>query len=187
MKDTKIVKIIVDKKNKIIALGGEWDNAAKEGGASESLTKERVIGQNIESYFSGDVTQMYYDAIFKLCRLKNETIEREYRCDSPTHKRYMVMRLIPLGDGSIEMQHETLEETPFEHEIVIQDKTPQVQNGFTSYTKRCSVCNQLQYPNGKKWVSPEELCKEESLHIKVIYTVCSLCKNKTWFPIKSTS
>lgn len=183
MSAESIIKLVIDKKNKIIAIGGEWDSAAKQGNAVESLAEDKVLGKSIESFLGGDVTQMYYDAVFKLCRLKNETIVREYRCDSPTHRRYMKMVLTPLEDGSIQMTHETLKEIPFENEVTIVDKTLE-KNFMSVHTKRCSICNRLLYPNSNKWVSPEELSEEKPLYVKVIHSVCEDCKNINWFPSK---
>lgn len=174
-----MITLTIDQHNMIQSVGGEWNHAAQEGGALDILSTEKVIGKNIEIYLGSDTTQMYYDALYKLCRLKKETITRDYRCDSPTHERYMKITLIPLENSAIEMQHVTIKEIPFKHAVHIEDmKDSSIKN--IAYTKRCSICNRLKYPNSEVWSFPEELNDKKPLHIKVIHTVCPDCKNKNW-------
>ncbi len=180
------LSITIDKNNTIIAISEEWGSIALDAGVAHMAPREAFIGKNIESYLGGDVTQMYYDALFKLVRLRREKIEREYRCDSFTHERHMLMRLIPLEDGAIEMQHKRLHEKAFAHSVTIESDSQNLQSTY-EYIKRCSVCNALLFPHEAEWMAPESLSQEKALHLKVIYTVCPLCKNKNWFPSKSTS
>ena len=98
---SKKVVYEIDSTNKIISLGEGWNEAAKEGGAQKELGEEEVVGSYLQSHVASDPTKMYYDAVFKLCRIKNEPLEREYRCDSPTHKRFMKMTLYPLENNII--------------------------------------------------------------------------------------
>ena len=181
----EIEKVIltIDKSNIITAVGGSWNKAAQEGNASETLAPENVIGKSIEKFLGGDVTQMYYDAVFKLCRLKNEVLERDYRCDSPTHERYMKMRLIPLEKNQIRMEHELIKEVPFVNQVNILDIThsKEVKSNIGLFVKRCSICNKLNCPQSELWLAPENISKEKPVNIKVIHTVCQDCKNKKWF------
>jgi hypothetical protein len=174
-----MITLTIDKNNIVTEIGGEWDEAAKAGHAQEALSKDKVIGKEIEHYLGSDTTQMYYDAIFKLCRLKNETIVRDYRCDSPTHERYMRMTIIPLKNNAIEMQHELIKEIPFKNDVNIEDMKNSKHMSY-KYAKRCSICNRLLYPDSDVWHFPEELNQEKALNVKVIHTVCPKCKNKNW-------
>lgn len=182
-KQNNLVVVIINKNNIITSVSTNWNAVATEGKAIESLENKKIVGQSIESFFGGDVTKMYYEAVFTLCRLKNETITRNYRCDSPTHERYMQMTLIPFEEGIIEMNHETIKEVPFKNNVNIKYIKNDLYNS-TAYTKRCSVCNRLLYPDTNNWVFPETLNQKEPLYIKVIHTVCSNCKKRNWLPSK---
>lgn len=180
------LSITIDKNNVIEAISDGWSRVAKNAGALTLLPKENFIGRSIESFLGSDVTQMYYSALFKLVRLRQRVTEREYRCDSFTHQRTMLMRLIPKENGSIEMQHFTLRESPFKHEVIIKN-APSKEQQTLEYVKRCSICNKLHYPHQTQWMTPEDLSQEHRVDVRVIYTVCPECKNKNWFPSKSTS
>jgi hypothetical protein len=175
-----IITMTIDRHNIITDVGSAWVDVAAKGGASDTLAPQNVIGQPIENYLGGDVTQMYYDAVFKLCRLKNEVLTRAYRCDSPTHQRFMQLTLTPKADGSIEMLHETLKEIPFENSVNIVDMHKETTLRAPAYTKRCNICNRLQYPNQTRWLAPEDLSQNAPLHVKVIHTICPDCKAIDW-------
>ena len=179
------ISITIDNKNRISEISDGWSAAALSANATALMHKEEFVGKSIELFLGGDNTQMYYDALFKLVRLKGEVMERKYRCDSFTHERHMLLRLIPKENSSIEMQHFTLSERPFSHEVVI-TSAPKNELAF-EYIKRCSICNSLLFPDASEWMPPEELSLKSALHLRVIHTVCPTCKNKNWFPSKSTS
>lgn len=89
------VEFVVDRNNRICEIGEGWEDAARTGGAEGVLSRDVVLNTPIELCMHDDNTQMFYDAVFKLCRLRNEKMWREYRCDSKTHKRFMRVTLIP--------------------------------------------------------------------------------------------
>jgi len=186
MSDSSVSAVVIytiDKKNKIIDIGGSWQEAAQQGNADHQLSRENVIGKPIEDFVCSDETQMYYDAIFKLCRLKKQAITRKYRCDSPSHKRYMRVTLKPLKNGSIELYHETLKEDPFENTVTTYELKSAIEPNSGSISlinKRCSMCNRIQPPQEKTWYTPEELSKHDAVKFQVIHTVCIDCRNIDW-------
>lgn len=175
---TSIVTYVIDKNNIIVEIGGAWREAAQKGNATDSLAIERVIGQPIENYVCSDVTQMYYDAVFKLCRLKQEILVRDYRCDSDHLKRFMRVTLTPFQDGRIELRHETLREEPFSNSVQVHEEKP---SAPSVNTKRCSICNRLNLPDRQsEWLLPESIAQQGPVDLKVIHTVCPDCKAINW-------
>ena len=183
MSSSKKVVFEIDAKNKIVSIDEGWDEAASEAGASKELEKEKILGRYIEEFEASDTTQMYYNAIFKLCRIKQEKLQREYRCDSSTHKRFMRVTLVPLPKNHIQLIHETLREEAFTHTVVINDKT-YTTDKKQKYIKRCSVCNSIQNIGETLWIPPESLCEDKSIELNVIHTVCQSCKIYPWKKIK---
>lgn len=164
--------------------------AAAEGGAAEALAPERVIGQPFERFIGSDTTRMYYAALLKLCRLKAHSISRDYRCDSPTHKRFMRMELHPLPKRRVETWHYLIKAEPFTHPVTPIDHTdPAARIGYThsTFSLRCSICNRLRLPEQSAWVEPETLSHHGPCHLKVIHTICPDCKATDWLrhPLKS--
>ncbi|MBN2644681.1 MAG: hypothetical protein JXR59_04315, partial [Desulfuromonadaceae bacterium] len=122
------------------------------------------------------------------CRLRNEPLTRDYRCDSPTHQRYMRVTLYPEGDGSILMKHETLREVPFSHPVVIRDmsrESPAPAQIASARVLRCSMCNRLKLKEAETWSSPETLSEHETKTFHVIHTVCPDCRSTIWKPLKN--
>ena len=132
----------INEKNEIIDVFDSWNNAALVGHADELLDMKRIIGMSIFSVLHDDNTRMYYDSVFQKCRLLKKGHMLEYRCDSPTHKRFMKMELVPLANNDIDLFNYLLREEPFSHPLTIHDCTGS-QN--VSYTKRCSICKSLQF------------------------------------------
>lgn len=170
----------ISRHNTVEAVGGQWVEAAAIGGAADSLAPNKVVGQPIECYLKGSVTQMYYDALFQLCRLRNEVIVRKYRCDSPTHQRFLQMTLTPKNDGGIDILHEVLKEVPFENRVTVVDDGDGPGRALSLYSSRCSICNRLQFPGDSAWLPPEDLSRQAPLVAKVIHTICPDCSEINW-------
>jgi len=174
------VTVSIDKKNVITDVGGAWIKSAATAYSLGALHPKKIIGKPIENFLGGDVTQMYYDALFKICRLKQATITRQYRCDSPTHQRFMQVTLSPEQDNSVAMLHETLKEIPFKNSVTVTDINSEVNHTIKKYLKRCSICNRLLNPMTNKWEFPEEINQDAPVDVFVIHTVCPDCKEKNW-------
>lgn len=171
------VVVVVNRFNKIISLSSNWTEVAAEGGAEQILATDKVIGKDLDSFISSDTTRMYIESCLKLCRLRKQTIFREYRCDSPTHKRFMELQLTPLDDGVVEMKHFLLREEPFDVPIDIQEVS---QYPTKAQYIRCSMCNRLKQTGTDEWVAPESLHMEFRRSLPVIHSVCPDCMNALW-------
>ena len=174
----EIVIYTIDKDNRIISVDEGWEYASIIGGAKDSLEKNKIIGHFINDYISDEATQIYYDGIFKSCRLNQEVITNEYRCDSPSHQRFMKTTFTPHKNGNITLFNETLYQVPFQQKLFIEDKTKDIAESSSNIMKRCSICNRLISHNNLKWIEPKMIVEKENLHIDVVHTVCSDCKSK---------
>jgi hypothetical protein len=168
----------IDQDNRICAIGEGWQAAAEQGRAARALDPERVLGMDLGDFVYSDVTLMYYATVFRLCRLRGEPISREYRCDSPTHRRYMRVTMIPRSDGRIILEHETLREEPFPHRVGVRDITGQ--ETAPAPWLRCSMCNRLQRPGESTWEEPQAVASERAVELPVIHAVCPACQQTDW-------
>ncbi len=168
----------IDRDNRICAIGEGWQDAAEQGRAARALAPERVLGMDLGDFVFSDVTLMYYATVFRLCRLRGEPISREYRCDSPTHRRYMRVTMIPRSDGQITLEHETLREEPFRYPVGVRDVTGAA--ATPTPWLRCSICNRLQRPGGAAWEEPGGVAAERPVDLPVIHAVCPDCQHTDW-------
>lgn len=174
-----LVSLTVDEQDTIIDVSSSWDSVAKSGGAGESLFAKRILGQALADFIKSDNTTMYIATVIKLCRLQKKTLFREYRCDSPTHKRFMEMELQPLEEGFVKINHYLLREEPLETPLHLQDITPDLLNTSPALL-RCSMCNRLKKPGEAVWLPAEQFSATEEKPLRVIHTVCRDCLVAIW-------
>ena len=175
------VVLEVDADNCIRQVSESWTQVARAGGAEIELATDRVLGKPLHQFITSDTTRMYVEASLKLCRLRQEVLFRPYRCDSPTHKRFMELQLTPLEQGAVEMKHFLLREEAFEQPLHLEEVTQQ-KNRSAGTCLRCSFCNRLKPLEQHEWMPPEELHQSYISPLKVIHTVCPDCKGQVWQP-----
>lgn len=178
---TITTSLTVDRNNCIVDIGDGWEEQAKLGHAEIALKRETVISNYLCDFIQDDNTTMYIEATLSLCRVRKETLYRPYRCDSPSHKRFMELELRPLTNNQVQMTHFLLKEEPFQTAIVIDDITKTTTNKAASnYYLRCSMCNSVKAPQSDEWQEPETIPEEKKPHLKVIHTICEKCKGTIW-------
>lgn len=173
------VSVRVDRFDRIIAVSENWNEIAEQGEALQSLDSKKVLGQPLVNYIRDDATSMYIEACLKLCRVRNQILSRNYRCDSPTHKRFLELVLTPLPQKSVEMTHYLLKEEPFAHRVDIEDVTDTANQKPFQYV-RCSMCNALRQIGTDQWQDPASLSHQQNQAFKVIHGICPVCKTKKW-------
>ncbi|MDO9213930.1 MAG: hypothetical protein Q8Q54_02440 [Methylococcales bacterium] len=162
----------LDKQDKIVAVGSEWDFFALENDAPE-LIGSKVIDRPLLEFVSGKVTQQFVQALLQVVRNGKQSIELEYRCDSPTERRFMQMRVSLEESGLVHFVNTFLHTESRKNKILISRATQRGKNT----TVRCSMCN-LVKPL-KDWVEPEQFEGSNTPKITewlVIYGICDVCE-----------
>lgn len=164
----------VGKTKQIIAVGGEWDAFAEENEGRKALSRS-VIGRPIWDFITGAPTRMWLETLFQLAELRNEPVERIYRCDSPQLKRVMSMRISPEEDRVLRVDNELLSVEPLEKKVVIRHHSHQT---GTDIRMRCSICGKIKEKENESevWTEPADLADQIPEGIVVAYTVCAACK-----------
>lgn len=165
----------VDADNRIVWVSPNWEELAEQGQAGQQLAEPKVLNQPLSQFVSDDETWRYYETCLNLCRKKQQVVIRPYRCDSPTHKRFMELQLSPLEKGWVEMKHFLIRSEAFEYAVNIQDVTHQQATQSYQFT-RCSLCNRLKAQNQKDWQSPESFGAQFVEPVKVIHSICPDCQ-----------
>ena len=70
----------VDKKYRIVDVGGDWDDFATRNASDESGSKY-VIGDDLFSHIAGDEVRMWIESLILTVRHTKKPIELNYRCD----------------------------------------------------------------------------------------------------------
>lgn len=169
----------LDADNRIVCLSSNWEEIAEQGQAGKQLAEANVLNQPLSRFIADKATWLYYDSCLKLCRIKQQVITRAYRCDSPTHKRFMELQLIPLEQGWVEMKHFLVRSEAFEFTVNIHDVTQQQPAESYRFT-RCSLCNRLKDQASDDWQTPESFGAQFIQPVNVIHSICTECQTTNW-------
>ena len=167
------VTYTVDADNIIVEVNAEWDRFAMDNDG-DNLVQSHIIGQPLMNYITGDSTRMFVEVMFQGARVRKNMITKPYRCDSPDMKRALEMRIIPLDNQALKLEHQIVS-----LETVVQ---PVHFLGHNSEAddriKRCSMCNKVELDN--EWRDPLDAPVAQSLldpsSVKVYYGICKPCQ-----------
>lgn len=174
----------VDRNNLITALSPNWD-AQVLTQKTPKLMSKHLLEQPLHHFIVGDVTLMFTETMLNAARVKQQTIEKPYRCDTPTLKRKMLMRLTPFSEGSVRVEHSLVEAVPWQYSAQFKqgvstpkpsEKAPKKHT--KGLIKRCSMCNNLR--DGDQWITQDVFLHQHpewiGQTIPVFYGVCPACQ-----------
>jgi len=166
----------LDKDNNILAVGPGWDEFAAENGAPE-LESKNLIGKPVLNYFFDEATRRLYVRMFERVRKTGEQISFEYRCDSPSLRRYMRLAVSPSSDQGVTILSETLSKEPREEECFQWERVPAAAQRKARLRNMvlmpaCSVCSRVQV-KPESWVEIERALGTMNL------------TDEPWFPLLS--
>jgi len=168
-------KYRIDAFDRITFVNKAWLDFALANGAPE-LARQWVVGQSLWRYVSGHKVRPLYEALFERIRTHaTHLISVPFRCDSPELRRFMQLRLSPLGRGGIELAGRLLSSEPrVPGEIFVRDR------GRSRRTlTACSWCKRLELAGGR-WEHAEQVVAELGLFgtdapATVEHEICPLC------------
>lgn len=162
----------LDEKNCIVSVDGDWDRYALENDAGD-LFAEKILGKSIYDFISGSTTRAWFETIVQMVRMTRTPIERPYRCDSPTLKRYMKMRVSYDGER-IHIVHDLLSVEERKEPVLI--KHVSEYSRYHTSKHRCSSCGRV-HQDGQ-WYDPDDaaLRRDELNLLVVAYVVCETCQ-----------
>lgn len=161
----------IDSKDRITQVSASWDDFALQNEGASSIA-QKVCGSLLWDHISGDTSRMWMESLLGLVRLKKQPIGRPYRCDSPNERRHMQMKIIPLEDKGLEVQHNLVRVEPRPYPV----HTQAIRAGRLP-RMRCSICGRVRHNHD--WLEPEDLIAVESKRthtLLVSYAVCGECQ-----------
>ncbi len=93
-----IIEYKIDENNNIIYVNEEWDCFALENNGEE-IVSDKIIGRNLFDFVENITVKHIYLHLLDKVR-KGNKILIDYRCDSPTYKRFLQLTIKP-EDNSI--------------------------------------------------------------------------------------
>ena len=105
------VEYEVDRNGILSWMGGGWTRFAREN-EGESLEPERLVGKRLLDFVQDSSTRHIIRMLEDRVRKTGQSIEYEYRCDSPRLKRFMKMEIRPVEEERLRYTSWTLREEP---------------------------------------------------------------------------
>lgn len=142
----------IDASDRIVAVDRAWLEYAAANDAPD-LTRDRVLETSLWDYIEGSELKLLYHGILERVRESNTPLEIPFRCDSPTHARFMRLRIAPRGIGhSLQLESKTLRITQRASiGLLERDRADPNMRPLSI----CSVCKAIRMPDSN-WAELEE-------------------------------
>ena len=151
-----------------------WVRFAVENG-TPSLA-QGVVGSSLWNYISG--TQVVHLSRELLARVRESRCEATipFRCDSPTKRRFMRMRILPLGKSKVEFGTWIEREEPYTEPIKLLD--PTVSKAQDKLLRMCAWCKKVDVVGS--WLEIEEAIRQMRLFDRpaipaITHGICDGC------------
>ncbi|MGV7229329.1 MAG: hypothetical protein ACQ9IQ_11775 [Nitrospirales bacterium] len=163
----------VNADNIIESVDSGWLSFALANDASH-LSAEAVIGQPLFRFITGKETQYLYQVMIERVRSNQRKVVIPFRCDGPSHRRFMVLEISPGTNRQVQFTVCTTREDERKR-ISLLD--PLV-NRTGEYLSMCSWCKRIDVAGN--WLDVEvavkqlELFNETSLP-QITHSICNDC------------
>lgn len=164
----------IDLSENIVDVSADWGRFALENGG-RGIDSRQVLGRSLLSFVHGDVSRMFVRTLIQSARLLRRQMIRPYRCDSPTTRRYMEMRLSLDDSGLLRWEHRTVRTEPMPHALFFTVQQQGKALARPGRLVRCSMCNRVKL--GQNWGEADQVLGRpvDDMEIMVIYGVCPDC------------
>lgn len=168
-----VLNYSVDSNGKIVSIEGPWDEFAAENDGMD-LNREQILGANLFKNIAGSGTREVYRTMHRyLLENPEESLEFDYRCDSPGLRRDMQMKmknqegLLRYSSAVVKISsHDQLLEIDYTRE------------GDTVVVM-CAWCKRIKYPDtAERWHSPARIFELANEPFMISHGICPDCCNK---------
>jgi hypothetical protein len=92
----------IDANDRVVAVDKDWDEFADENNGEAAMGKH-VMNHSIWTFISGETTKHVYEQMLSEVR-RGITISFNFRCDSPSLRRFFEMVISPLPDDHVKFE-----------------------------------------------------------------------------------
>lgn len=132
------IRYCIDAADEIVGVSGDWDRFAVENDSPAELLSGAVVHRRFWDFVSGDTLGHVYRRMFAKVHA-GESLDFSFRCDSPELRRFLTLRMNPIGDGGIEFITETVCTEEREFQPLFDIKAARV----GEFVVACSWCNKI--------------------------------------------
>ncbi len=148
-KDVFIYRI--DSTDTIISVSENWLVFAEANAWSGHLRPENVLGHRLWDFIQGFETQHLYEELFRRVRGGMSSQAIPFRCDSPSERRFLELRIEKLADEQIEITSKILRTEPHSAISLLSADTSR----SMAFVTICSMCKKIKV-SPRQWAEIEE-------------------------------
>lgn len=137
----------LNQQNEITFVNDEW-NVFAVANDGVHLVRDKVLSRKLWDYISDPATGQLYVNLLKRVRA-GRTTQYNYRCDSPSLRRFMTMDVTPLPDGGVEFRTRPVRLEPRDPQALLDSKTPRSDR----LIEACGWCRKIRV--GNEWLEVE--------------------------------
>lgn len=133
------IRYSIDQNDVIISLSTNWQSYANSNAGGEACLPENIIGNSIYKYIADFETEHFYQIMIHKIRAGGKSITFPFRCDSPSQRRKLQMRIIQIENSVVfECEVEEIEERVSVD--LLRSDLPRTNDML----KVCSMCKQIE-------------------------------------------
>lgn len=166
----------IDQNDVIVFVDEGWKAFARENDSAHLA--EEALGTLLWDSIAGDDVREIYRAILSRVRVHDESFSFPFRCDSPSHRRHMHMRVVPCGHLNVEFVTTLLKEEPRDVSIIaMQD----YRSASEEILRMCSWCKKIQLE--KAWEDIDTTISQLEIFMKplaapISHVICEDCAER---------
>ncbi|HKJ77441.1 MAG TPA: hypothetical protein VKA64_09575 [Gammaproteobacteria bacterium] len=164
----------IDRADVITAVNADWDAFAAEN-AGDQLSARHVLGRVLWEFISDPETTQIYRGVFHRLREGAVVPPLPFRCDSPTLRRFMELRMRAVQDGALELEARLLRAEPREAVALLETDAER----DAGLLRICGWCKRVAVAEGD-WREVEEAVRQLGLLERyplpaLTHTMCGDC------------
>jgi hypothetical protein len=177
MSDPNDLSYRLDKQDRIVEVGGDWDRVARENDGTE-VVADRIIGTKLYAHVADEPSRMFVWTMLDSVRKLFRPSVKLYRCDCPDFKRQMEMTILPETGGGLLVEHRLIgiEKQPLRLRFAGQVRSSLPARALIL---RCTMCVKLKVSG--VWHEPDETMlaalEQKDCAVQVAYGICDDCKD----------
>jgi hypothetical protein len=170
-----IIEYLVGPDSTVLEIHGPWDEFARDNAATE-LSARSVIGCHLDDFVAGSEIRLVYQMLLERIRQTGEPARFTFRCDGPTCRRFMEMRLDLAAPGVVRFRSRVLREEPRDVQPLLDVGTKRSEDLLTL----CSWCKRFK-AESTDWVEVEDYVErvkvmEADVFPRLSHGICRSCK-----------
>lgn len=147
----KVFQYRIDSEDTIVSISENWCAFADENAWKSSLLPEDVVGHRLWDFIQDIETKHLYQTLFRKVRGDMSSFTVPFRCDSPSERRYLVLRVEALPDRHLSITSTIARTEPRSSVSLLDIDTPRT----LDFVTLCSMCKKMQI-SSEQWVEIEE-------------------------------